>query len=587
MLGAALLHSWQGASPLLYRSLPGYAHFHDPKRALALAVLAACVLGGIGAAAAFGRAAEAPKRRLGFWLALALAVLDVGAAKALAPIAPQRPWALEWPALGWFGWPFGATDLNWILWGALAWAAFWTAMAGANKAPRAAAFALIAGMGLELWLFSAARNDLKTVRADRFFPAGVASSSSPMAKALGAAGSLASPAGGAARFFSFDTRAQYSYDYARLDTRLFPNMASYYGLEDVQGYDAFKLKPYVRTLAAINLGATNLYPSHFGLISNPASPLLNRLCARFAEGQADALPALPVPPAAPGEPIRPAIRLRPLDEPATATLVFEAYFPAMPPNGAPDPGWARIAFPLTDGRSMPEARSLFGAEYILKQSDAAWIGGRWTGRLPAGAGTPEIHLSDPAARLVVLDYWETTPSSASPWRRLIPARADLPPWFESRGAEPLISLWPRAAFASPSSASGGDRGALLLERDQPLPAFAWPDGQGTGRVLSARIRSSRVDIRAEAPAGGAFLLLRDAWAPGWTAQVDGRPAPLLRADGMFRAVPLDAGEREIVFRYRAPGLAAGLALAAAGLAGLAGLCAASCKARTTRRKTSS
>ena len=99
------------------------------------------------------------------------------------------------------------------------------------------------------------------------------------------------------------------------------------------------------------------------------------------DGQADALPALPVPPAAPGEPIRPAIRLRPLDEPATATLVFEAYFPAMPPNGAPDPGWARIAFPLADGRSMPEARSLFGAEYILKQSDAAWIGGRWTGRL--------------------------------------------------------------------------------------------------------------------------------------------------------------------------------------------------------------
>jgi hypothetical protein len=42
-----------------------------------------------------------------------------------------------------------------------------------------------------------------------------------------------------------------------------------------------------------------------------------------------------------------------------------------------------------------------------------------------------------------------------------------------------------------------------------------------------------------------YLLQREAWYPGWRARVDGRDAPVLRADALFRAVQLGAGEHDV------------------------------------------
>jgi hypothetical protein len=47
-----------------------------------------------------------------------------------------------------------------------------------------------------------------------------------------------------------------------------------------------------------------------------------------------------------------------------------------------------------------------------------------------------------------------------------------------------------------------------------------------------------------------FLVLTDLWYPGWIAEADGKPVEIRRADGYFRAVPLDAGTHRVVFRYR-------------------------------------
>jgi uncharacterized membrane protein YfhO len=46
--------------------------------------------------------------------------------------------------------------------------------------------------------------------------------------------------------------------------------------------------------------------------------------------------------------------------------------------------------------------------------------------------------------------------------------------------------------------------------------------------------------------------LDDAWAPGWSVTVDGRPARALQADVVMRGVVVPAGEHEIVWRYRVP-----------------------------------
>lgn len=59
----------------------------------------------------------------------------------------------------------------------------------------------------------------------------------------------------------------------------------------------------------------------------------------------------------------------------------------------------------------------------------------------------------------------------------------------------------------------------------------------------------RVAIEASLDAPG-YLVLCDAWCPGWTAVVDGTRAPILQANAAQRAVPLAAGQHSIVFRYR-------------------------------------
>jgi hypothetical protein len=48
----------------------------------------------------------------------------------------------------------------------------------------------------------------------------------------------------------------------------------------------------------------------------------------------------------------------------------------------------------------------------------------------------------------------------------------------------------------------------------------------------------------------ALLVVADNWFPAWHATVDGAEAPVLRAYHTLRAVPVPAGEHEVVMRYR-------------------------------------
>jgi uncharacterized membrane protein YfhO len=84
----------------------------------------------------------------------------------------------------------------------------------------------------------------------------------------------------------------------------------------------------------------------------------------------------------------------------------------------------------------------------------------------------------------------------------------------------------------------------------------WGGGRGAGTELqspsTASIRSytdERIEIAVSAGADG-YLLLADAYYPGWRATVDGQPTSIYRADAMFRAVSIPAGEHTVVFEYR-------------------------------------
>lgn len=64
-------------------------------------------------------------------------------------------------------------------------------------------------------------------------------------------------------------------------------------------------------------------------------------------------------------------------------------------------------------------------------------------------------------------------------------------------------------------------------------------------------------VRIHSHGAGGPLRLLDSYEPGWTATLDGAPVAISRADDLWRSVPVPAGDHEIVFRYRTPGLIAG------------------------------
>jgi membrane protein YfhO len=88
---------------------------------------------------------------------------------------------------------------------------------------------------------------------------------------------------------------------------------------------------------------------------------------------------------------------------------------------------------------------------------------------------------------------------------------------------------------------------VLLDRE-PTPR---PDGAGGRFVVASLAEDAPERVVAEVSAdSGGILVLTDLAYPGWTASVDGRPAPLLTADGLFRAVSVPAGSHRVAFRYR-------------------------------------
>jgi len=65
-------------------------------------------------------------------------------------------------------------------------------------------------------------------------------------------------------------------------------------------------------------------------------------------------------------------------------------------------------------------------------------------------------------------------------------------------------------------------------------------------------------------------VLTDAYYPGWRALVDGLETPIYRADLLFRAVYLPAGQHRVEFIYDPLSFKLGAAISLAALLGLVG-----------------
>lgn len=113
---------------------------------------------------------------------------------------------------------------------------------------------------------------------------------------------------------------------------------------------------------------------------------------------------------------------------------------------------------------------------------------------------------------------------------------------------------------------------VVLDR---MPVF--PEGNGGNELAVAadtvritHYAPERVEVLVTAATPG-VLVLRDTAYPGWRALLDGKPAPLLRADGLFRAVAVPTGMHSVVFEYRPRSLRLGVTVSLAALAGTIGL----------------
>lgn len=63
--------------------------------------------------------------------------------------------------------------------------------------------------------------------------------------------------------------------------------------------------------------------------------------------------------------------------------------------------------------------------------------------------------------------------------------------------------------------------------------------------------------------------MSDTYYPGWHATIDGRPAHIYRANFLFRAVCVPAGEHVVEFAFTPPGFRIGLAISILSMAGAA------------------
>ena len=111
---------------------------------------------------------------------------------------------------------------------------------------------------------------------------------------------------------------------------------------------------------------------------------------------------------------------------------------------------------------------------------------------------------------------------------------------------------------------------VVLECPPGTPEDSPPAGEVLGQVRFVRYSPEHVVLDVDA-LRSSVLVLNDAWYSGWSATVDGQPAPILPANVAVRGIRLPAGTHRVTFTYHSAGLrlGAGLSLGALALLALA------------------
>ncbi len=116
---------------------------------------------------------------------------------------------------------------------------------------------------------------------------------------------------------------------------------------------------------------------------------------------------------------------------------------------------------------------------------------------------------------------------------------------------------------------------VVLARHNDIPSGPETAEQLTPSIMAGPVsvleyNQNEIVLAAHADRAG-YLVLSEVWFPGWLATVNGEPAPVLRANYAFRALPVPAGELQVRLWYAPESWRRGIALFGVGILLLAGL----------------
>ncbi len=84
---------------------------------------------------------------------------------------------------------------------------------------------------------------------------------------------------------------------------------------------------------------------------------------------------------------------------------------------------------------------------------------------------------------------------------------------------------------------------------QPAAFAGGPVSLAEAKVALKTYENTVVEIDVDSPKPG-FVVLNDVWHPWWFGTVDGKPAEVLRANVLFRAIQVPAGKHAIRFEFK-------------------------------------
>lgn len=200
--------------------------------------------------------------------------------------------------------------------------------------------------------------------------------------------------------------------------------------------------------------------------------------------------------------------------------------------------WSNIA--------NPNLHDLLAVRFLLLPDTQAVPGFRRVlGPAPTAHGSVGVLYE----RDTVPAYVRVLPAAAKlPEDQLVPTVID--PRFPVSG----VVVFPESASVSPEQIRGGGTDTTGVR----ATLAAWRPGS-----MRITLAGSDTAIR--------YLLVSETWYKDWRAQVDGRPAPVLRGDHALITVALPPGAREVALEFASPEYARGKLISLAALLGIAGI----------------